>query len=564
MTTVSTRVADAISAHVTDVFGVMGNGNAHFIDALFAMPGHPVSYTAVRHETASVAAADAYYRASGRLAVATVTYGAGFTNMITALAEAVRARTPLLVVVGDAPTTGQRQWDIDQVALASSLGATTFTVGSHDAGRTTIRALEHAMNNRTAVVLAIPYDIAATDADDEAWPRELHLAALQGPDADATDAAARILAHAERPLIIAGRGAWLSGAGDALGDLADLLGAVTASTALGRGIFPRQEFDLGVVGGFGQHDAMNLVKTADVVLIVGAGMNQFTMGFGSLVSPEAMLIRIDDEDGVTHPAVSQLLVGDARLSVEALVAAVHTLGVTPSGWREGVPGLTTGGLRVRERGDEHLPDGLLDPRQLASRLADLLPTDRLVVSDGGHFIGWANTYWNVTAPNRMLMVGTAFQSIGLGFPSAVGATVALPDSLLVVTTGDGGGLMALADLDSVIRSTRRGVIVVWNDAAYGAEVHVYGQMGLDKRPMMIERADFAGLARALGAHGDVIDTLDDLKRFETWLGSGDDGVYLLDCRISPLVVAPFQQEIYANTTAVHQPLRSTLSELSSL
>ena len=162
MTTVSTRVADAISAHVTDVFGVMGNGNAHFIDALFAMPGHPVSYTAVRHETASVAAADAYYRASGRLAVATVTYGAGFTNMITALAEAVRARTPLLVVVGDAPTTGQRQWDIDQVALASSLGATTFTVGSHDAGRTTIRALEHAMNNRTAVVLAIPYDIAAS------------------------------------------------------------------------------------------------------------------------------------------------------------------------------------------------------------------------------------------------------------------------------------------------------------------------------------------------------------------------------------------------------------------
>lgn len=553
MTTVSTRIADAISAHVNDVFGVMGNGNAYFIDALFADPDHRVNYTAVRHETASVAAADAYYRASGRIAVATVTYGAGFTNMITALAEAVRAGTPLLVVVGDAPTTGQRPWDIDQVALADSLGAATFTVGRHDAARTAIAALEHALNNRTAVVLAIPYDIAAAEADDETWPGELHLTSPQGPDAATTDAAARLLAKAQRPVIIAGRGAWAAESSDALGALADSLGAVTAGTALGRGIFPRQEFDLGVVGGFGQHDAMALITTADVVLIVGAGMNQFTMSFGTLISPGTTLIRIDDDAAAMHPAVDLILIGDARLSVEALNAALHSIGATPSGWRESVPGLTSGAFTARDAGEENLPDGLLDPRQLASRLGELLPEGRIVVSDGGHFIGWANTYWNVTAPNRMLMVGTAFQSIGLGFPSAVGATVALPESLLVVTTGDGGGLMALADLDSVIRSTRRGVIVVWNDAAYGAEVHVYGQLGLDKRPMMIERADFAALSRALGGHGDVINTLDDLEKFEEWVVSGLDGVYLLDCRVSPLVVAPFQQEIYANTTAIHQP-----------
>ncbi|MFT2817008.1 thiamine pyrophosphate-binding protein [Leifsonia sp. A12D58] len=556
MTTVSTRVADAISAHVSDVFGVMGNGNAHFIDALFADPDHRVNYTAVRHETASVAAADAYYRASGRIAVATVTYGAGFTNMITALAEAVRARTPLLVVVGDAPTTGHRPWDIDQVALADSLGATTFTVDMHDAGRTAIAALEHALNNRTAVVLAIPYDIAAAQADDESWPSQLHLTSPQRPDANATDAAARILANAQRPVIIAGRGAWAAGASNALGELADSLGAITASSALGRGIFPRQKFDLGVVGGFGQHDAMALIKTADVVLIVGAGMNQFTMSFGTLVSPATTLIRIDNEAAVVHPAVDSLLIGDARLSVEALNATIRAIGSAPSGWRESVPGLTGGAFTARDAGEDDLPDGLLDPRRLATRLGKLLPEDRIVVSDGGHFIGWANTHWNVTAPNRMLMVGTAFQSIGLGFPSAVGATVAVPESLLVVTTGDGGGLMALADLDSVIRSTRRGVIVVWNDAAYGAEVHVYGQMGLDKRPMMIERADFAALSRALGGHGNVINTLGDLEQFEKWLATGDDGVYLLDCRISPLVVAPFQQEIYANTTAIHQPLSS--------
>jgi acetolactate synthase-1/2/3 large subunit len=553
MTTVSTRVADAISAHVTDVFGVMGNGNAHFINALFTGTGSAngvglVRYTAVRHETAAVAAADAYFRASGRIAVATVTYGAGFTNMVTSLAESVRAGIPVVVVVGEAPTGGLRPWDIDQVALATSLGAETFTVGATDAGRTTLTALEHALNNRTAVVLAIPYDLAAAPAGDEMLSTELALNAPLAPVATETDAAAAVLARAKRPLILAGRGAWVSGAATALGELADALGAVTASSALGRGIFPKQEFDLGVTGGFGQDEAMALVRTADIVLVVGASMNQFTMSFGTLVAPGTTVIRIDDAADVKHPLVNTLLVGDARLTVEAIVIDLARIGAPASGWRESIDGFADGTFHRRDAGDENLPDGLLDPRRVATRLAELLPADRVVVSDGGHFIGWANTYWPVTAPNRMLMVGTAFQSIGLGFPSAVGATTALPDPLLVITTGDGGGLMALADLDSVIRSTRRGVIVVWNDAAYGAEIHMYGRMGLDTRPMMIEQADFAALSRALGGQGDVINTLDDLDAFEQWLGSGADGVYLLDCRISGTIMAPYQYEIYAHAT----------------
>ncbi len=553
MTSVSTRVADAISAHVTDVFGVMGNGNAHFINALFAGAdvtddASLVRYTAVRHETAAVAAADAYFRASGRVAVATVTYGAGFTNMVTSLAESVRAGIPLVVVVGEAPTGGLRPWDIDQVALATSLGAETFTVGAHDAGRTTLTALEHALNNRTAVVLAIPYDLAAAPAGDETLPTTLGLHAPVAPTTAETDAAAAVLAQAQRPLILAGRGAWVSGAADALGELADALGAVTASSALGRGIFPKQQFDLGVTGGFGQDDAMALVRTADVVLVVGASMNQFTMSFGTLLASGATVIRIDENAEAKHPLVTTLLVGDARLAVEALVAGLARLNAPASGWRESIDGFADGSLHHREPGEETLPDGLLDPRRVATRLAELFPDDRLVVSDGGHFIGWANTYWPVAAPNRMMMVGTAFQSIGLGFPSAVGATTALPDPLLVITTGDGGGLMALADLDSVIRSTRRGVIVVWNDAAYGAEIHMYGRMGLDTRPMMIEQADFAALSRALGGHGDVINTLDDLDAFERWLDTGVDGVYLLDCRISGTIMAPYQHEIYEFAT----------------
>ena len=172
-------------------------------------------------------------------------------------------------------------------------------------------------------------------------------------------------------------------------------------------------------------------------------------------------------------------------------------------------------------GDELAADGRLDPRSVAARIGELLPEDRVVVSDGGHFIGWANMYWPVASPDRMIMVGTAFQSIGLGFPSVPGAALAKPEATIVLTTGDGGGLMALADLESAVRvAGGRGMAVVWNDAAYGAEVNLYGLKGLAQAPMLIPEVDFAGLAAAVGAEGVVVRSLEDLDRLAVMGGGG--------------------------------------------
>ena len=140
----------------------MGNGNAYFLDALERSTD--VGYTAVRHEAGGVVAADAYHRAGGGLAAATATYGAGFTNTLTALAEAVQAHVPLVLVVGDEPTSGPRPWGVDQIALASAVGARTYTVGRADAAATTVIAIEHALTYRVPTVLAIPYDVAALEA----------------------------------------------------------------------------------------------------------------------------------------------------------------------------------------------------------------------------------------------------------------------------------------------------------------------------------------------------------------------------------------------------------------
>jgi thiamine pyrophosphate-dependent acetolactate synthase large subunit-like protein len=546
MIPVVARLADALAPSVSHAFGVMGNGNAHFIDAL---SNTPVPYTAVRHEVAAVAAADAFYRASGSLALATTTYGAGFTNTITALAESVQAGIPLVLFVGDAPTTGARPWDIDQRTLAASVGARTFTVSETDAGSVAIAAVNYALTQRTPVVLALPYDLttAASGEDDKLPPIELP--APREPESDEIAMAARALASARRPVIVAGRGAWLAHAGTPLSELADRLGALTATTALARSLFERPEFDLGTVGGFGQNAAMELLGEADVILVAGAGLNQFSTRFGTLFGPDATVIRIDDRDPAAHPLVSIPVRGDVALATEALLAAVPPLALQTDGWRRRMT-TDVSRFRVRDVGVGVCDDGRLDPRDVALRLADVLPEDRVTVTDGGHFLGWSNTYWSASAPNRSLMVGTAFQTIGLGFGSAVGAAAALPDSTLVVSTGDGGGLMALADLDSVIRTAKRGVIVVWNDAAYGAEIHMYGRMGLGTQPMLIDEADFAGIARSLGGRGDVIRSLNDFAAFERWLESGENGVYLLDCRISSSIVAPYQEEIFERAVSV--------------
>ncbi|SFR95261.1 Acetolactate synthase large subunit [Microbacterium sp. cf046] len=545
MPTVSAHVAAALARHIDHVFGVMGNGNAYFLDALERSTD--VGFTAVRHEAGGVVAADAYHRAGGGLAAATATYGAGFTNTLTALAEAVQAHVPLVLVVGDEPTSGRRPWGVDQIALASAVGARTYTVGRADAAATTVIAIEHALTYRVPTVLAIPYDVAALDAGpvpEAPEPRLPAPVAPRGPfTAQSIRDAAAALAGAKRPFLLAGRGAWIAGAGAALGDLADATGALTASTALGRGIFPRDEFDLGVTGGFGAEEAMELVEQADVAVVFGASLNQFTMRFGALFAPGARVIQVDLAPAATHPHVGGYIRGDAALVARAIAEELASMGPAPSGWRERVD---TASARAYEPGDAFAADGRLDPRSAAARIAELLPEDRVVVSDGGHFIGWANMYWPVASPDRMMMVGTAFQSIGLGFASVPGAVLAKPDSTIVLTSGDGGGLMALADLESAVRvAGGRGLAVVWNDAAYGAEVNLYGLKGLAEAPMLIPQVDFAGVARGFGAEGVVVRTLADLDRLAEWAGTpaAERPFLLLDLRISGSVIAPYQEEI---------------------
>lgn len=533
-------VADVVAERAGHLFGLMGNGNVHLISRL-TRRGFP--FTSARHESATVAMADAYYRATGNVAAATTTYGAGFTNAYTTLAEARMARIPLVLVVGDAPSTGPRPFDIDQAKAAEAAGVLTLVAGPGNAAAITHRAFDLALQTVQPVVLAIPYDLAISPPSAperlEALPAKPAWPAEPGE----LDRVAGLLAGAQRPLILAGRGVLLADAAAPLREVGDRLGALFMTSVMAVNAF-NSPWDLGIAGGFTRRHCLDIARGADLVLVVGASQNIFQTRYGALFSEGTTIVRVDNEPYSGNPAEDYIR-ADIRPFIEGLLERVPKGAST---WRAKVPEVSRPGFRLSRPSEDSVefgPDGRLNPRAVVAALDHILPAERSVVMDGGHFMGWAPMYLSVPDPHGMILVGTAFQSIGLGFGSAAGVSVARPERTTVLVSGDGGGLMGLADFETFLRATRKGVVVVLNDSAYGAELHQYAVKGLHDQAMLIHEVDFAAVGRALGADGIKAHTLADLERLQDWLATHDEGVFVLDVAISQKVVAEWMVESVA-------------------
>ncbi len=546
--TVSTAVADVLSQRAAHLFGLMGNGNAHLVSHLTAR-GFP--FTSARHEVATVAMADAYYRAAGTIAAATTTYGPGFTNAYTALAEARIARVPLVLVVGDAPSTGARPFDIDQKAAAEAVGVVTLAVQQGNAAAMTHRAFDLALRTVQPVVLAIPYDLATAPLLEQVELDPLPTKSAWTAESGELDRVAAILRAAKRPLLLAGRGIVLGDAVEPFKELGDRLGAMYMTSVMATNVID-SPWNLGIAGGFARDHTLELARQADVVLVAAASLNSFQHRYGTLFGPDTRVVRVDNEPETPHAHVDDYIRADIRTFLEALMGRIPASDETAT-WRHHASEVGQGTFRSLgpvENPAEFAPDGRLNPRAVVAALEHILPKERSIVMDGGHFMGWAPMYLSVPDPQAMVLVGTAFQSIGLGFASAPGVSVARPDRTTVFITGDGGGLMGLADFETFIRATRKGVVIALNDAAYGAELHQYASKGLDPAAMLIDEVDFSAIGRALGAQGSKARTLADLRKLEQWLAEDTEGVYVLDVAISQgIIVEWMSASLNAASTA---------------
>ena len=537
------RVAEAVgralaALGVDAVFGLLGSGNLTVTNAL---RDAGVPFYAARHEGGAICMTDGYARVSGRLAACSVHQGPGLTNAITGLTEAAKSRTPLLVLAADVPAAALRSnFRIDQAGLVEAVGAVAERVhGPATAMADVARAVRRARIERRAVVLMLPLDVQAAECDPSLPPP---LPQLAPPQPGSIDALASFLADAERPAIIAGRGAVLAGAGPALRRLGELTGAVLATSAVANGLFAGDPFAVGIAGGFSSPLAARLLGEADAVVAFGAALNQWTTRHGTLIGPDARVAQVDlDADALgAHRPIELGVIGDARATAEALVAA---LGDDPSGRRtEALAAeIAAGGWRDVPYDDGAAP-GRLDPRTLTIALDDLLPLERTVVVDSGHFMGWPSMYLRVPDAAGFVFP-QAFQCVGLALGNAIGAALARPDRLTVAALGDGGALMALPELETLGRLKLPLLVVIYDDAAYGAEVHHFRPKGEAVDLAQFPDTDFAALAEAAGCRGLEARSVDDLEGVREWLDHRDRPL-VLDARVDPDICAEWLEEAF--------------------
>ena len=556
MTRLATAVGQALAdGGITAAFGVVGNGNALAIEGLIA---GGVRYVAARHEGGAIAMADAYYRVTGDVAVCTVTYGPGLTNAATGLADAVKGRSGVLLLCGDGPVSGPRAIDIDQAQFAAALGAATIRLTDPANVRAVVAdALELARRGPCPVVLSLPSDTVNVQVPNEeagagwtARPRAAARGAAPGAAASAeVEAALDVLAGCRRPLLLAGLGAWRSGAGKPLSALADRLGALLTTTVMASGLFNDNPWSLGICGGFAAPQAARIIGQADAVVSFGASLSDFTLHGGRMFRPQATVVQVDLREDLVSDRVGVRVRGDAAETACALLDGVVSRGLPESRWRREVAGnLDRAGWEHEPYADASTADRI-DPRSLSRAVARLLPEPYTLVTDGGHFVGWPAMYWPVADPSGLVFTGAAMQSVGLGFGGAVGSAVGRPGHVIVVALGDGGALMGLPDLETLIRTARSALVVIYNDAAYGAEVHLYEPLGIDTSPAVFGDTDFAALARSLGASGATVRSASDLSTLRAWREHGCQGTLVLDCKVVPGVIAPYMTELRGHIRA---------------
>jgi thiamine pyrophosphate-dependent acetolactate synthase large subunit-like protein len=407
------------------------------------------------------------------------------------------------------------------------------------------RAVRRARVERRAVVLMLPLDVQAAPCPDGPPPADGPALAPPRPAESSVRALADLLAGARRPAIVAGRGAVLAGAGPELRALGKLTGALLATSAVANGLFAGDPYDLGISGGFASPLAAQLLGEADVVVAFGAALNQWTTGHGNLLAPDAAVVQVDlDEEAIgAHRPVTLGVVGDAAATAEALVAALA--GRAPAGAGRRTPELAAQIAARRWRDepyDESATAGVLDPRTLSIALDDLLPMERTVVVDSGAFMGWPSMYLRVPDAAGFVFP-QAFQCVGLALGNAIGAAIARPDRLTVAALGDGGALMSLPELETLGRLGLPILVVIYDDAAYGAEVHHFAPMGEAVDLAQFPDTDFEGLARAAGCHGLTARSLDDLAALREWLAT-PDRPFVLDAKVDPAIYGEWLAEAF--------------------
>ncbi|WP_338752445.1 thiamine pyrophosphate-binding protein [Janibacter alittae] len=526
------RVAQVLwECGVTQIFGVAGSGNYHVTRSLIE---RGAGYISARHEGGSMSMADAFSRMADSVPVVSVHQGGGVTNVITGMTEAAKSGTPVVVLAGEAPLRDQlSNFRIHQDRLVEAVGAKSVRIFADTATADVRRAVSTAMTLRVPVLLNFPVDVQVMDSPETDPIVGLDPSAPPLPGKAGVEAIANLLLDARAPLILGGRGA--RHARQELLTLAERAGALTATSAVARGLFHGDPYNLDVMGDLATPLNAELVLDSDVIVAFGCSLGRWTTSNGSLLPEKATLVQVDSDPmhlEVQRP-VHLAVVGDSAEIAKAVAEHIPEMEELSGKRRTG-----TNRKRIAQEGrwqdvpfrNESTQDRI-DPRAATIVLDRMLDADRNVAVDSGNFLGYPSMF--LTIPDaRSLCFSQAFQCVGLGLASAIGHAVARPDRLTVAACGDGGLLMGASELETVVRLGLPMVVLVYNDSAYGAEVHHFGRTPEDEGFVTFPDVDMAAIARGHGFTGITVRAESDLAQVDAWLTGARETPLLVDLKVT--------------------------------
>lgn len=527
---------------VTHVFALCGE---HILPLLDGCADVGIQVIGARHEQGAVLEAEAFARVTGRPGVAAVTAGPGVTNAVTGLAVANTCGSPVMLLAGRTSTakrlSGTFQ-DIDGTAVVQA--ATKWQETCYLTERLPVyleTGWRKMLGGRPgAAFLELPHDVLKGDAEVEISP--VRFPAPPGAAPQALAQAIRILNEAERPFIIAGGGAWWSGAADSLRAFAERARIPVTQVNAARGMIPDgDEVSLGPLSEGGL-----VLAQADVVVLVGTKLDASVTFGGPPLFPEGTgqkLVQVDIEASNIglNRTPDLALVGDARTVLQQLADAWD--GKPKDEWLKQAKDFGGQMHAAWEAQSKPLEGSPVPPGRLAHEVLTQAGRDAILVSDGGDIHTWCVTTFPAFRPGSLLTTHDALGTIGVGVPYAVGAKAAAPDRTVVCSIGDGSFGFGVMELETAARHNLPVVCVVANNGAWGNIRHEQGkQFSVQTNATELSVASYEKIAGAFGGHGERVEDAKDLgPAIRRAIDSGKPAV--VNVLTQPGVVSPITEMV---------------------
>jgi len=509
----------------------------------------------VRDEKHAAIMAHGYAQATGRPGVCAATFGPGATNLITGLLEAQRSSVPVIALVQDHGLSSKNRNASSELELTRALAPFVKEVIRVDlpeqAADLARKAFRIATTGRPGpVVLACPNDVMAaeTEASVHAEPAYTYVPANRTrPSRDALEAAIAMIADSDRPLLVAGGGAMISGASTEVVLFAEALSIPIATTMTGRGAVadshPLAVGPLGTTTGgrYGRGQIANeLLSNADVVLLLGTRTGQICYSDWTLPAPGTRIIHVDiDPAEIGRNFSTDLaLVGDVRETLVELLSLAEDANLLNT---RKVDSETIGSLRSRWKAELE-PVATSDqqpirPERLLAEISARVDASSLLVTDASYVTGWAMSHIDVPASGRFILSPRGTGGIGWSLPAAIGAKMADPSRTVICMTGDGAFGYVMNEMETAARYMVPILIVVFNNSTLGFQRHWEQKVMGSYRECDFLDIDYSEVGRALKCEGErIVDPAELGAAIDRGLSAR--GPYVIDVVIDPDATAP--------------------------